>query len=171
MSVPFNRLFVSLSPQPAQTARARSILFVEEDPVLRGLSLTVLCRAGYRVKVAEDGQAAWDALQLGHYDLLITAHQMNRLSGLELVLRLRGLGRSMPVVMAADGAEAGKVAGHSWLQLSAVLRRPYSPRHLLHAAAEALRSPQPLAQGGDLILPGIMQSSSIPRLRGWGLSE
>jgi DNA-binding response OmpR family regulator len=75
---------------------------VEDDQLLRQKlnTKTVLVHAGYLVDVAEDGAAAWDALQANRYDLLITDNNMPEMSGMELLKKLRSARMELPVIMA-----------------------------------------------------------------------
>jgi two-component system, chemotaxis family, sensor histidine kinase and response regulator WspE len=61
------------------------ILVVDDDISIRELSAAVLMPSGYQVDTAEDGAAGWEALHGNNYDLLITDHNMPRVSGVELV--------------------------------------------------------------------------------------
>lgn len=70
---------------------ATVILVAEDDVVVRNLINTVLTRSGYTVLLACDGV---EAIQLsrrhtGQIDLLLSDITMPRLSGLELVKRIR----------------------------------------------------------------------------------
>ena len=60
------------------------ILYAEDDPVQRGLSVRILTLSGYAVTSVEDGLQAWAALHSDRYDLLITDNNMPRMTGLEL---------------------------------------------------------------------------------------
>ena len=67
-------------------ARSRyRILVAEENPQLRLRYAFALVRPGYDVDVAEDGAAAWEALQAKRYHLLITENDLPRLTGVDLV--------------------------------------------------------------------------------------
>jgi CheY-like chemotaxis protein len=81
-----------------------NVLIVDDDPAIREISARILSRAGFTVNVAEDGQAGWEAVELQHYDLIITDQNMPRLEGTEFIGRLHGAGHKMPVIM-ITGAE------------------------------------------------------------------
>lgn len=49
------------------------------------LNAEILMRVGYEVDATEDGQAAWQALNAGSYDLLITDNNMPKVTGVELL--------------------------------------------------------------------------------------
>ena len=77
------------------------ILVVDDDSDLRLLYSEALARPGYHVDVAEDGAAGWKALQVKNYNLLITEHSLPKLTGVELVKKLRSARMAVPVVMTA----------------------------------------------------------------------
>jgi two-component system OmpR family response regulator len=83
------------------------ILIAEDDPVLAdGLSRS-LRGNGYAVDVVESGEAADSALAAQTYDLIILDLGLPRLSGLEVLRRLRARGVAAPVLIltAADSVE------------------------------------------------------------------
>ena len=81
---------------------APRILVVDGDSALRRLYAEALARPGFYVDVVEDGIGGWEALQADHYNLLITEHDVPKLSGVELVKKLRAAHMALPVVMTAD---------------------------------------------------------------------
>src|SRR5580698_6536946 len=88
-------------PFPYQTNLFHSVLIVEDNELIRRVNAEVLIRSGYEVNVAEDGAAAWDALQARHYDLLVTDNEMPELSGIELLYKLHTTRTALPVVLAS----------------------------------------------------------------------
>ena len=81
-----------------------NILIVDDDAAIREISARILMNAGYEVNVAEDGEAAWEAVGLTAFDLIITDQNMPRLSGTGLIARLHGAGLRMPVIMITGGS-------------------------------------------------------------------
>src|ERR1700686_1182202 len=92
--------FLEISGKKAAFAPVR-ILVVEDDQTVRRFSATVLSDSGYQVDSAEDGAAAWDAIQTQHYDLVITDNKMPGLSGVELIERLHSMRVGVPVILAS----------------------------------------------------------------------
>jgi two-component system OmpR family response regulator/two-component system response regulator QseB len=88
------------------------ILLIEDDPQL-GDGLTVgLRQAGFAVDWVKDGLAADQALATETFDLLVLDLGLPRLSGMELLQRLRGRGQSLPVlILTARDSTADKIAG------------------------------------------------------------
>jgi len=70
-------------------AHAINVLVAEDHPINRAVIERQLDLLGYRHLVVEDGLHAWDALQAGHYDVLITDCHMPVLDGYALSRRIR----------------------------------------------------------------------------------
>ena len=84
----------------SRAAPSNRILVVDDDIDLRLLSAEVLFHSGYQVDTAEDGETGWEALQARNYDLLITDNKMPKVSGVELVKKLRSARMALPVILA-----------------------------------------------------------------------
>lgn len=129
---------------PGATARCRRtesdrILVVDDDPILRLVNAQILSFSGYQVDTAEDGVAAWEVLQVKSYDLLITDHSMPKLTGLELIKKLRSEGHHLPVIMVSGAIPTKELSRYPWLQLNAMLSKPYTGDELLGSVKKVLR--------------------------------
>lgn len=118
----------------------RILLCDDEIHILRAAEFKFR-KAGYDVQTASDGEEAWESIQRAIPDVLITDCQMPRLSGLELVQRIRETPeiRSLPVLMlTAKGFELshGDLA-EQW-DVIAVIAKPFSPRELLQTVDKIL---------------------------------
>src|SRR5262249_5180868 len=67
--------------------RMARILLAEDDDSLRAFLVSSLSRAGHDVTGHGDGDSAWEALEHGSYDLLLTDIVMPGLDGIELARR------------------------------------------------------------------------------------
>ncbi len=114
------------------------ILVVEETSDLRQLTAEVLADAGYQVEVAEDGEAAWSALQLHTCDLLITGQFLPKVSGVELLKKIHTARMTLPVIMATEILPTWEFALHPCLQAVTMLRKPYTIERLLGAVKNVL---------------------------------
>ena len=141
----------SLSPFGAVTARARQsgaappvlaksvaltefpgrILVVDDDAAVQAVVAEVLRREGYQVDCAEDGEAGWQALRADPLDLLITDHEMPRLSGLDLLRRVRAVPLALPVILMSGNMPADAPDLIALLPPCAALKKPFSVRELL----------------------------------------
>src|ERR1700733_6369666 len=74
------------------------ILIVDDEDNDRDLNSRILIRAGYEVVGAVDGDAAWEAIQTQHFDLIITDYFMPKVTGVELLNKLRAAGVNLDVV-------------------------------------------------------------------------
>lgn len=129
---------------PAGTAphRRRHVLVLDDDTAILEITALFLAHSGYLVDTAGDGEQGWEALQSGNYDLLVTDHEMPRLTGLQLVKRLRGAGLVLPVILASGSSELREAWDDRHLALTAVLLKPFPFSDLIAIARRAL-PPEP----------------------------
>jgi two-component system sensor histidine kinase RpfC len=83
-------------------ARRLSVLVADDNPTNREVLGKILERAGHGVTLAADGDLALDAIEAGHFDIVLLDRNMPGLSGLETLqaIRLMTRGRErLPVVM------------------------------------------------------------------------
>jgi CheY-like chemotaxis protein len=130
------------SGRPARTrCRGRElivlrVLLVEDDPGIALLAASVLEAAGHRVTVAADGLEGLQGALQEPPDLVISDFMMPRLTGLEMIERLREAGFRRPIILATAIAEDGLPSHPGW---NAYLAKPYGARELL-ALVEAFRT-------------------------------
>ncbi len=117
------------------------VLVVDDDDNVRHLSAQVLIQSGYRAATAGDGADAWQELQVNSYDLLITDIEMPRMSGVELVKKLRGARVTIPVILASGALPTLELDRNAWLQPVALLLKPFSNGQLLETVNEVLAQP------------------------------
>jgi DNA-binding response OmpR family regulator len=118
------------------------ILVADDDPALRTMLAEALHDAGYAVLSAADGEEAWETLCRDSIDLLVTDHDMPRLTGLELLRRVRLGPLHVPVIF-ISGRMPGNVADlHTLLPPGIVLAKPFTLAEL-RADLESLLTPRP----------------------------
>jgi DNA-binding response OmpR family regulator len=84
----------------------RSVMVVEDNDDYRRVLAQFLAFYGFDpVRDAPDGQAAWEAFQQEPVDLLITDINMPRMSGVELMGRVRGLRPELPIIVITGYAQ------------------------------------------------------------------
>jgi two-component system response regulator QseB len=85
---------------------------VEDDAELSELLDRLLDDAGYRVRVARDGQAGLHAALTTEFDVLVVDRGLPGIDGVDLIRRLRKRGLATPVlVLTAYGSLADRVTG------------------------------------------------------------
>jgi DNA-binding response OmpR family regulator len=129
------------------------ILVVEDDPDIRRLNELVLLDCGYQVDVAPDGAAAWQALQLENYDLMVTDNQMPKMSGVELLQKLHAASINVPVIMATGTPPEEELKRRPWLQIKAMLLKPYTIEELVRAVREVLHAANSLSHASAPLPP------------------
>jgi len=126
----------ALSPDPAKSSQR--ILVVEDDRFLRQINTEALVDSGYEVNAVADGACAWDALQLKNYDLLVTDNCMPKVTGIELVEKIRSARMALPVIMATGAVPRDERDRNLWVQINVILLKPYTLDALLGAVKEVL---------------------------------
>lgn len=115
------------------------ILVADDDPVVRYTVVRFLERAGYRVTTASDGEEAWAILQARRIQLLITDNNMPRLTGVDLIQRLRAEDRTLPAILASGTlAWDDETIPPEWRPLM-VLEKPYGAEEVLPLIDQAAR--------------------------------
>jgi DNA-binding response OmpR family regulator len=130
----------AIAPTREPTNPSHRILVVDDDSELRQLSIDVLTAANYNVEGAKDGAEGWDALQANHnnYDLIITDNHMPRMTGVELIEKLRSAHLTHRVIMATGELLTLEFDRRPWLKPDAMLQRPYTNDALLEAVKNVL---------------------------------
>jgi predicted GH43/DUF377 family glycosyl hydrolase len=111
--------------------RTASILFVDDDPVMRKMVAEILREEGYHVEVAEDGIDALIPLGRNKYDLLLLDINMPKMDGYQLLEKIKEENILTPVMfLTARDSEEDEIKG---LKLGAVeyIRKPFSTHILL----------------------------------------
>ena len=116
------------------------ILVVDDDPSVRGLLTLQLELAGYDVDSVADGQSALDATTALRPDLVVLDLMMPRLSGWEVLERLRAGPdtRSTPVVVLSARDLPDDRHRARELGASSVLSKPHDEDVLLSTVAALL---------------------------------
>jgi CheY-like chemotaxis protein len=122
---------------PVSTAKSNGtehILVVDDDALVRGVSMRLLGRAGYKVSTAVDGVEAIEWLKSADNkaDLVLLDLAMPRLSGVDTMLEIRKLRPGLPIVLCSG---------------SLTLTDPSSSRHVSGPQAPEARICKPYEAG------------------------
>jgi two-component system cell cycle response regulator DivK len=119
----------------------QQILVVDDSEDMRALLERLLERAGYRVVVAEDGQASLTQAKLHHPDLILMDLSLPDINGWEAVGHLRKMPgfRTTPIIavtahVSPIEAERAMAAG-----CTAHIGKPFDARFLLQSIARLLK--------------------------------
>jgi len=122
------------------TLGRETILLVEDEDDVRALARELLERQGYRVLEASDGRQALDRYETegDQIDLILSDVVMPRMSGRELVDRVRALRPDMRVLY-MSGYTEDAILRHGVRDASTVLLgKPFAPADLLAKVREVL---------------------------------
>lgn len=153
---------------PGAAFQPSRILVVDDDSSIRKINTVMLWQSGYDVDAAEDGAAAWDALNAECYDLLITDNQMPKVTGLELLKKLRAARMDMSVIMATGALPIQEFTLHPWLQTATTLAKPYTISKLLETVKKVLDETgvvadmPPASSPREILLTDVSTASAPP---------
>ncbi|MEM6750939.1 MAG: response regulator [Planctomycetota bacterium] len=123
------------------TARAdRRILLADDEPALRFIVAQALSKLGAEVRIAEDGQEAYEVAQGWRPHLVVADYQMPRLDGLGLARALHAdpsLSLT-PVLMLTARSHKLTPSDLGHTRIAGVLAKPFSARDLQAQAGELL---------------------------------
>lgn len=127
-----NRFVVPVAARPLR------VLCAEDHPQMADVLRHFLRRAGHHPELVEDGQQALARLTLNPeaFDLLITDHQMPRLTGLGLVSKLRDTAFNGPILVFSSMLSAAEVAAYEALAVDHILTKPTQLETLLRVLQE-----------------------------------
>jgi CheY-like chemotaxis protein len=143
------------SPPPDQgrTNSSQRILVVDDESYIRELVVKALVNLGYEsVDSVSDGADAWEVLQTESYCLVITDHKMPRVTGLELIARMRSEGLSQPVILISGTMPTEELNRSPGLRVDAMLPKPFTVA-TLSATVEKLLLPgnRPASANGNQV--------------------
>ena len=115
-----------------------TILLVDDDAALLEVTSIVLASEGYRVVTAEDGTEALRALDGEDLDLVILDVMLPRMSGFEVLKKMREQSDVPVVLLTAKSQSVDKVVG---LELGAddYITKPFDTKELLARIKAVLR--------------------------------
>jgi DNA-binding response OmpR family regulator len=116
----------------------KTVLVVDDEPIVREVVVRYLEREGYRTLEAGDGDAARTAIETAGADLVVLDVMLPGTDGLELCRWIRSRSELPVIMLTARGEEADRIVG---LELGAddYLTKPFSPRELAARVRTVLR--------------------------------
>ena len=114
------------------------LLVVDDDEHLRTVLATLLEAAGHSVATADDGAAALERLGREKFDLMVLDVWMPRMTGLEVLARIKALPAPPKVIMLTADDTPDTLLGALREQAYTYLSKPFDPDTLLGRVDEAL---------------------------------
>lgn len=75
------------------------ILYIEDNAIVATIYLEILEEAGFFVKLAQDGNEAWDMYQRGNWDLILLDMELPGKDGYEIIRLIRERKDQIPIVI------------------------------------------------------------------------
>jgi CheY-like chemotaxis protein len=118
----------------------KTVLVVDDEFDLTGTLRAILRGAGYRAETCADGKEALDCLGSVKPDLVLMDVMMPRVSGLEVLKRMRQTPEwaDVPVVLMSVMPPAVKRSDYGW---QAFLRKPFTLKELVKTVKELAGEP------------------------------
>jgi two-component system, chemotaxis family, chemotaxis protein CheY len=112
---------------------AKTILAVDDSPVIRQVEQSVLTGAGYQVMVASSGSEALGKLVVATVNLILTDLNMPGMDGVELIKQVRAHAkhRLTPIVMITTESKDSKKQEGKAAGATAWMVKPFTPDQLL----------------------------------------
>jgi CheY-like chemotaxis protein len=120
----------------------------DEKPVTTSVSF-VLKRAGHTVDEVHDGDQALDRItkQPGYYHILITDHIMVKMSGLDLLARLRNTDFNGKIIVLSGNLTTQLEEEYRKLGAEKIIHKPFELSELREAVEELGAAMEPLTKG------------------------
>ncbi len=121
-------------------SRGKTILIVEDDDDIRELIEITLDDSQYYLRTASDGEVGLNSIRLQRPDLVILDWIMPRLTGLELLRKIRENPSTsgIPVIVLTSITEVEHEAEVQSLGIFSYLQKPFSPLELIQTVQAAL---------------------------------
>jgi PAS domain S-box-containing protein len=121
-----------------------TILFVEDEQMLRDLVSSLLQAKGYKILTASNGVEAMDVYvqRKDEIELILTDIGLPKMSGLEMVKKIREMNAAAKVILASgyldpdDKSELLKAGAHEFVE------KPYLPDELFRKIRQVIGGPQ-----------------------------
>jgi len=148
---------MSVKAEPVKT-----VLVVDDEPIVREVVVRYLERAGYRTIEAEDGDRARELLERESPSLVVLDLMLPGTDGLALCRWIRSTSELPVIMLTARGEEADRIVG---LELGAddYVTKPFSPRELAARVRSVLRRAAPEGTADERLTIGDVELEHATR--------
>ena len=134
------------------TTRTFHVLVADDEPHIGRIIKMKLEQGPFRVSLAYDGQEALDFVMGDeHLDLVVLDLMMPRLSGLDVLRRIREQEKfkTLPCLILTAGGDAKHERDALALGATQFITKPFSPKKLYALAAKLTGSPDEAGPSGE----------------------
>ena len=126
----------------AGTVPPKRVLIAEDDAATRHGIVRMLTKAGFEVSEAGDGMAALAAITVNPFDLVFLDIWMPKLSGLEVLSRIRTLPACPRVIVMTSDSTPETLLRAVKEQAYDYVNKPFTPKEAVEVATRALSADQ-----------------------------
>jgi len=121
-------------------APRRTVLVVDDDPVIVRLLEVNFEMEGFAVRMAADGQEGLEVARAEHPDVVVSDVMMPKLSGIELVsgLKADASTASIPVILLSAKAQASDIRAGLAAGADDYVTKPFEPLELVDKVLKLL---------------------------------
>ncbi len=129
----------------------RKVLIADDTKNIRNLLATCLKHEGFDVTTVENGEEALEAFQKNVYNLAFLDIKMPRISGTEVLRRIRELNIQTPVIIITAFATIKNAVECTQLGAVAYLQKPFTTNRIKQVLMELLELPDHPPTVDDLL--------------------
>ena len=119
------------------------ILVIDDEPGIRDLLDTLLCRKGYAVVLAESGRKGLELFRREHPDVIILDMKMPGMDGLTVLQEIHRLDPRQPVIVLTGAGTAEMEQQVRALGVTEFVEKEFSLDHLGDSLKRILNNPDP----------------------------
>ena len=127
-----------------------TILLAEDDRAVREFVSRALRQDGHDITAVSDGQQALNALENGHFDMLLADIVMPQLDGISLALKAAKDYPELPVLLMTGYAAERQRAHNLDALIQDVISKPFTLQEIRDAVRKLLGSNEPCKPDGTV---------------------
>lgn len=121
--------------QVKEQVQNHNVLLVDDSPHMLDVLSEMLSERGYAITMALGGEAALEAVSSSHFDLIITDLQMGRVSGIDVLRKVKALCPGTTVIIVTGNASVTPVIEALKYGVDGYLLKPFTTLDLLESIA------------------------------------
>lgn len=117
---------------------AGSVLLIEDSSEVRDFLREILARDGYEVKLADDGNRAWQIINSETFDLIISDLDLPGMNGEELFARMRERSIDTPVLFTSGVSMIKEKINMDGFSGCRILTKPFEIKEIEKAISDLM---------------------------------